>query len=160
MAEQKTVRLERVFDAPVERVWAAWTDPELVAKWWGPKHFTSHDNKIDFKVGGKYVLCMHAPKEFGDQDMYSGGEYKEIVPMKKIVMTDNFMDKDGNVVSPDVYGMPADFPQNLLVTIEFEELEGGKTKLTLTHEGLPAGEQGEQAEAGWSESLDKLADSL
>jgi uncharacterized protein YndB with AHSA1/START domain len=160
MAETRNVTIERVFDAPVEKVWAAWTDPAEVSKWWGPKGFTSPDNKVDLRVGGQYVFAMRGPEgSEWDSVMYSGGQYKEVEPMKRLVYTDNFTDKDGNKVSPEVYGMPADFPQDLLVTMTFEEVDG-KTKLTLTHQGLPAGEVGEQTEAGWNESLDKLADSL
>ena len=161
MAETRNLVIERTFDAPIEKVWAAWTEPEHIAKWWGPKNFTSHDNRIDLRVGGKNILVMHGPvgTEW-DYDMYSGGTYKEIVEHKKIVVTDSFMDKDGNVVSPEKYGMSGDFPKELLVTIEFESLPDGKTHLKVTHQGMPAGEGADQAEAGWNESLDKLEKSL
>ncbi|HTE21912.1 MAG TPA: SRPBCC domain-containing protein [Candidatus Limnocylindria bacterium] len=159
MAETRTLTLERVFDAPVEKVWAAWTEAERIGKWWGPKGFTSSDNKIDLRVDGRNNLHMHAPAEFGGQDTYSGGKYKEIVSLKKIVVTDEFTDKDGKKVSPGIYGMPDDFPQSL-VTVEFDALPDGKTKLTVTHAGLPAGEMSDQTSAGWNESLDKLAESL
>ena len=159
MAETRTLTLERIFDAPVEKVWAAWTEADQIGKWWGPKGFTSDDNKIDLRVGGWNNLHMHSPTEFGDQDMYSGGEYKDIVPLKKIVVTDEFTDKDGKKVSPGIYGMPDDFPQSLL-TVDFESLPDGKTKVVITHEGLPAGELSDQTSAGWNESLDKLAESL
>jgi uncharacterized protein YndB with AHSA1/START domain len=160
MADTRTITIERVFDAPVEKVWTAWTDPAEVSKWWGPKGFTSPENHIDLQVGGKYVFVMQGPAGTEwDKPMYSGGEYTEVVPMKKLVYTDNFVDKDGNKVSPEVYGMPADFPQDLVVTLTFEEVDG-KTKLTLTHEGMPAGDMGDQTEAGWNESLDKLAAAL
>ena len=152
----RTLTIERVFDAPVERVWAAWTDPELAGKWWGPKGYTSPDNKIDLRVGGKVILCMQGPD---GKKMYSGGTYKEIIPQQKIVMTDSFMDAEGNVISAAEYGMPADFPAEMLVTVTFED-QDGKTKLTIVHEGLPAGEMSDQTEGGWNESLDKLADSL
>jgi uncharacterized protein YndB with AHSA1/START domain len=99
MAETRTLRIERIFDAPVAKVWAAWTEPEQVARWWGPKDFTSHDNKVDLKVGGTYVFSMQGPAGTEwDKPMYSGGVYKEIVPMKKLVVTDNFMDKDGTYI--------------------------------------------------------------
>jgi len=52
--------IERVFDAPVARVWKAWTDPEQVKKWWGPKIFTAPLVSIDFRVGGTYLYCMQA----------------------------------------------------------------------------------------------------
>lgn len=159
MAGTKTINIERVFDAPVEKVWQAWTEPERIKKWWGPKDFTSPSVVNDFRVGGKAVYCMRGPEgSEWDKDMYSGGIYKEIVPLKKIVFTDSFMDKDGNVITGAEYGMP-DMPEELLVTLIFEEIEGGKTKLTLRHEGFPA-ESDMGAEEGWGQSLDKLAASL
>lgn len=147
--------IERVFDAPVERVWEAWTDPEQMKKWWGPKDFTAPTVEIDLKEGGKYLNSMRSPD---GQEFWSTGVYREVVPMEKLVVTDSFADEQGNVVPGAHYGMP-DFPLETELTVTFED-QGGKTKLTLRHAGMPAGEQGSQAEAGWNESLDKLAASL
>jgi uncharacterized protein YndB with AHSA1/START domain len=147
--------IERVIDAPREQVWKAWTDPEEVKKWWGPKHFTAPTIKTDLREGGTYHWAMRSPD---GQEFWSTGTYREIVPMERIVVTDSFADENGNVVPASHYGMPDDFPLETHVTVTFEELDG-KTKLTLRHTGMPA-EGGEQAEAGWNESLDKLAESL
>jgi uncharacterized protein YndB with AHSA1/START domain len=147
--------IERVLDAPREQVWKAWTDPEEVKKWWGPKNFTAPTIKTDLREGGTYLWSMRSPD---GQDFWSTGTYREIVPMERIVVTDSFADENGNVVPASHYGMPDDFPLETEVTVTFEELDG-KTKLTLRHTGM-AGEAGEQAEAGWNESLDKLAESL
>jgi uncharacterized protein YndB with AHSA1/START domain len=156
----KTLHITRIFNAPREKVWAAFTEPAQVTKWWGPKDFTAPMAKIDFKVGGKYLFCMHGPagSQF-DQDMYSGGEYLEIVPMEKIVCTDNFTDSEGNVVDPKSVGMPGEWPEQMVVTFTFEDAGEGKTKLTLAHAGHPA-EIASDAEAGWNQSLDKLEASL
>jgi uncharacterized protein YndB with AHSA1/START domain len=148
--------ITRVFDAPRERVWKAWTDPEMLMRWWGPKHFTSPACRLDLRVGGKYLFCMRAPD---GKDYWSTGIYKEIVPMERIVCTDSFADEQGNVVPATHYGMAADFPMEMLVTVTFEE-ENGKTKLTLRHTGMPSGPDSEGAQQGWNESLDKLAESL
>jgi uncharacterized protein YndB with AHSA1/START domain len=85
--------------------------------------------------------------------------YREIVPLEKLVYTDSFSDEDGNIVSASYYGMSADFPLETLVTVTFED-EDGRTKMTLTHTDLPAGEMSEQTGVGWNESFDKLAKSL
>ncbi len=69
--KKRDLIVTRVFDAPVELVWKAWTDPEYVMRWWGPDHFTSPSAKIDFREGGTSLVCMRAPEEFGGQDMYS-----------------------------------------------------------------------------------------
>jgi uncharacterized protein YndB with AHSA1/START domain len=74
----------RVFDAPIELVWKAWTNPEHIMRWWGPEGFTSPSAVIDFREGGMALVCMRAPKEFGGQDMYSTWAYEKIVPMERI----------------------------------------------------------------------------
>ncbi len=77
MSDKKGIVIERIFDAPRELVWRAWTDEEMTKKWWGPKDFTAPSIKIDLKVGGKYVFCMRGPKgSEWDKDMYSAGVYK------------------------------------------------------------------------------------
>lgn len=154
---QQTTELviTRVLDAPRERVWEAWTDPEQMKKWWGPKEFTAPSVEIDLREGGKYLNCMRSPD---GQEFWSTGVYREIVPMEKLVVTDSFADEQGNVVPGAHYGMP-EFPLETEVTVTFED-QDGKTKLTVRHAGMPVGEHGSQAEAGWNESLDKLAASL
>ncbi len=156
---QKTITITRTFDAPRERVWDVWTNPEHLEKWWGPKDFTAPVIKNDLRTGGKFLYAMHGPagSEF-DKDMWSGGEYKEVVPMEKIVATDNFTDKDGNVISPAEYGMQGDWGQ-MVVTVTFEDAGEGKTKITLVHEGHPT-DFADMANAGWNESLDKFTAAL
>ncbi len=148
--------ITRIFDAPRERVWKAWTDPELTKTWWGPKYFTAPVSKIDLRVGGKYLNCMRGPD---GKDYWSTGTYREIVPHERLVVTDSFADEKGNVVPASHYGMAGDWPLELLVTVTLED-EGNKTKMVLRHEGIPAGLMREMTETGWSESFDKLAESI
>ncbi len=148
--------ITRIFDAPRELVWNAWTEPEHLQRWWGPKDFTAPACKIDFRVGGKYLFCMKSPD---GKDYWSTGVYREIVPLERIVCTDSFADEHGNIVPATYYGMSSDFPLEMLVTVTFEEL-GEKTKMTLKHTGLPTGEMTEQTGAGWNESFDKMAKSF
>jgi uncharacterized protein YndB with AHSA1/START domain len=124
--------------------------------WWGPKGFTSPSCKIDFRVGGVWLGCMSSPDFQEGRDLWSTGVYREIVPMERIVITDSFADADGNVVPASHYGITEDMPLEMLVTVTFEDL-GGKTRMTLRHEGMPAGAMGEGASQGWNESFDKLA---
>ena len=130
-----------------------WTEPEMMMKWWGPNHYSAPSAQIDFRVGGKTVLGMQGPD---GKVMYSGGTYKEIIPFKKIVTTDSFSDKEGNPIDPATIGMP-DFPKELTVVIEFEEVNG-KTIMKMTHG--PIGKMGEpmlkNMTQGWNESLDKM----
>jgi uncharacterized protein YndB with AHSA1/START domain len=145
--------IEREFDAPRERVWMAWTTPELVMRWWGPKGYTIPVCRISLRVGGSALVCMRSPE---GKDYWSIGFYKEIVPYERIVTTDSFADEKGNVVPATAYGLGPDFPLEMLVTVTFDD-GPGKTKLTLRHAGLPEGEHMKGAEQGWNESLDKLA---
>lgn len=156
---KNVVTITRIFDAPVEEVWKYWTKPEYFKKWWGPKDFTCPAAEIDFRVGGKHLSCMRGEGAPGApvQDFWSTGTYKEIIPMKKIVVTDSFADERGDIVPSTHYGMEG-FPLEMLVTIEFEEIEGGKTKMILTHSGLESIIKTEKSnmEQGWNQSFDKL----
>jgi uncharacterized protein YndB with AHSA1/START domain len=148
--------ITRIFDAPRELVWKAWTEPERFMRWWGPKDFTSPLCKIDLRVGGRYIWCMRWPD---GRDSYTTGEYREIVPLERLVYTDSFADAEGNVVPATYYGMAADIPLEMQVTVTFEDHDG-KTKMTLTHAAFPAGEMSEMTSVGWNQSFDKLAESL
>lgn len=153
--------ITRTFDAPVQALWKAWTDPEEMKKWWGPKNFTAPVIQIDFRVGGKVLACMRGKPtpESAEQDFWSTGTYTEIVPLKRIVVTDSFADKDGKVVPSSHYGMEG-IPMELLITVTFEELPAGKTVMILKHEGFPEGENKKLATAGWNEQFDKLVNNL
>ncbi len=153
---KEEIIVKRIFDAPREIVWKAWTDPELTKRWWGPKNFTAPVSRIDLRVGGKYLNCMRGPD---GKDYWSTGIYREILPPQRLVMTDSFADEKGNMVPASYYGMTGEWPLELLVTMTLEEA-GGKTKMTLRHEGIPSGLMRELTETGWSESFDKLAESI
>ena len=144
--------ISRTFKAPVELVWKAWTEPELMKRWWGPKDFTAPFITIDLRVGGMYLYCMRSPE---GEDVWGTGTYREIVPFEKIVVTDNFADEKGTIVPASYYGMTGEWPEELLVTVKFEAKDG-TTKFTLRHTGIPAGEMREMTKAGWNESFDKL----
>lgn len=148
----------RIFNAPPELVWKAWTSPELCMRWWGPKGFTSPVCKIDLRVGGEYLNCMRSPE---GQDFWSKGSFREIIAPERLVMTDSFADKDGNMVPATHYGLSSDFPLEMLITVMLEDNDG-KTKLTLKHsgiEGLNAADR-TNMQQGWNESLDKLEEVL
>lgn len=155
--------ITRIFEAPVEKVWKAWTTPELVQKWWGPKEFTAPSIKIDLRVDGQYIYCMRGPAgtEF-DRDLYSAGIYKEIVPNEKIVATDYFSDSEGNKSTPTDHGLSSEMPSEMEVTVLFEEVGEGKTKVSIIYS--PENDKQRQVmietrmEEGWGTSLDKLAE--
>jgi uncharacterized protein YndB with AHSA1/START domain len=147
--------ITRSFEAPRERVWQAWTDPERTKCWWGPKDFTAPLCTIDLRVGGKYLNCMRSPD---GQDFWSTGVYQAIVEPERLVCSDSFANAEGNVVPAAHYGMGSDFPLELKVTVTFEE-DGGGTLMTLRHEGFPV-DMIDMCAEGWNQSFDKLAECL
>lgn len=153
MAAAAELVITRTFTATREVVWRAWTEPDRVVRWWGPKNFTCPHCRIDLRVGGFYLSCMRSPE---GQDYWSTGIYREIVAPSRLVCTDSFADEGGKVVPASHYGMTGEWPDELLIMVTFEEQEG-RTLLTLRHRGIPAGEMRDQCAAGWNESLDKLA---
>jgi len=144
----------RVFDAPRELVWKAWTDPEYVMQWWGPKGFTSPFCRMDFRVGGKFLCCMRAPD---GQEFWNAGEYHEIVPHEKIVSSMYFSDREGNKVDAAQYGIEHAAIDGAHDVVTFEDLGNGQTKLTfIGNETMEDAINSGQAE-GWYQILDKFA---
>lgn len=81
-ANSNELMITRIFEAPRDLVWQAWTDPALVVRWWGPKVLTTPVAKIDLHVGGKYLYVMRSPE---GEDFWGTGVYREIVPLERIV---------------------------------------------------------------------------
>lgn len=158
--KKKDLVVSRVFNAPVELVLKAWTDPALVMRWWGPDHFTSPSAKIDFREGGTSLVCMRAPKEMGGQDMYSTWAYKKIVPLKLIEFIQRLADKDGNPVDPVKMGLPPEFPKDMRTVVTFRELGKGKTEMIVTEYDWTVSPMLGMAEVGLNQSLDKMVASL
>lgn len=152
---KKDIIIDRVLELPINKVWQAWTQSELCKKWWGPKDFTSPVCSLDFRMGGKYLNCMRSPE---GKEFWSTGVYKEIIPYKKLVFTDSFSDKKGNVIPAAEMDMPGDWPLEMLVTVSFEQT-GEKTRMKLKHEGIPA-EMHDECTKGWNESFDKLEENI
>ncbi len=123
---EKDLIIKRTFNAPRNKVWDAWVNPELIKCWWGPAKFTAPVIKLDFQVGGKYLFCMRSPEGF---DYWSTGEFQEIKPMDRIVYTDSFADENGNSVPANKYGMKGDWPEKLFVTLTFKENGSKKNHL-------------------------------
>lgn len=154
----RDVVITRTFDAPVELVWQAWTDPEHVKRWWGPKDFNSPFTRIDLREGGNYLFGMRAPDWMGGGVNYSGGTYIKIVPMERLEFTQSLMDEHGNRIKPEI-GMPADFPPEVRTLILFTA-KGNQTEITITEMAWKEGQMRDFAELGMRQSLDKLAETL
>jgi uncharacterized protein YndB with AHSA1/START domain len=152
----KKITVTRVFNAPVKLVWKVWTDPELVKRWWGPKHFISPVAKIDFREGGKSIVSMKAPKEMGGQEFYSVWEYSKIIPLETIEFIQSLSDKDGNRTDPVKLGMPSDFPIDIKTVVTFRKLQNNSTEMTVI-EYADFVTISDFARIGLEQSLDKMA---
>jgi uncharacterized protein YndB with AHSA1/START domain len=146
------VVIERSFDAPVDLIWRMWTDPEHFKAWYGPDGATIPVARMDVWVGGSRLVCMEMQTPDGSMRMWFTGEYREVVENERLVYTEFMSDENGNTVSPPS-GMLEGHPTTTEVRVELEDL-GGRTKMVMTHTGIPAGSPGA---AGWAMALDKLA---
>ena len=154
VSETERMVVTRVFDAPRELVWKAWTDPQYVMQWWGPKGFTAPFCQIDFRVGGKFLYCMRTPD---GQEGWNAGEYHEIVLHEKIVSSMYFSDSKGNRLEPAQYGSEHEAIDDAHDVVLFEDIGNGQTKLTfIGNETMQNAIQSGQLE-GWKETLDKVA---
>jgi uncharacterized protein YndB with AHSA1/START domain len=137
----QTVLITRIFDAPREQVFRAWTDPELVAGWFGPAQMDTPRERIriDLRVGGRYELTM--VRRDGGGEFAIGYEIIELVEPELIVLRSDPMPEAG-------------MHEPTVVRVELHD-HGAKTRMTLSDSPLPAAGRG-HAEAGWSAAMDKL----
>ena len=136
----KEVVLEKTYDASPETVWQAWTNPEQLKQWWGPKQMRTQSLAFDPHVGGKYRWTLVDEK---DEEMTVFGEYRELVPGKKIVFTWKWDDDEAWKYTSSV------------VTVELSDCDGG-TELRLIHEKLPSEESRDRHNEGWNSVVDRL----
>ena len=155
-ASQSAVVIERTLDAPVALVWQMWTEPEHFKAWYGPKGASIPVAKMDVRVGGARLVCMEMETPKGTMQMWFSGEYREIAVNERLVYTESMSDEHGNVISPSEMGMPEGHPETTEVIVELEDL-GGRTKMMMTHVGVPADSAGAD---GWAMAFDKMATHL
>jgi uncharacterized protein YndB with AHSA1/START domain len=147
------VVIERSFDAPVDLIWKMRTDPEHFSAWYGPDGATIPVAKIDVSVGGTRLVCMEIRSPDGPMQMWFAGEYREVVENERLVYSEYISDENGNVLSPAEMGMPDGHPMVTEVRVDLEDV-GGRTKMVMTHSGIPSGSPGA---AGWTMAFAKLA---
>ena len=150
--------ISRVYDAPRERVWQAWTEPERLKRWWGPKGFTIHTCKVDLRPGGVFLYGMHAPD---GTDVWGRFVYREIVKPERLVFIVSFSDPKGGVTRNP---WNADWPLETLSTVLFAE-HGAETTVTIQwrpqnatdSERKTFAEGRDSMQQGWTGTLDQLA---
>lgn len=155
-AAERTFEITRLIPATPQAVFGAWTDPAQVRQWWGPNGFTTPVARIDLRPGGTWHYCMRSPD---GRDYWCKGVYAEIVPNRRIVSTDYFSDEAGNKVAPTQYGMSAQWPGEMQVTVTFDA-DGSATRLTVRQSVSESLARDNGAVQGWTETLDRLAGHL
>ena len=138
---ERTIVIERVLDAPRDLVWKVWTDPDEVTKWWGPEHFSTPRESIeyDLRPGGVCRLTMVGP----DGEEYpNDGHFGIVEPPERL----SFAEED--IASPMI--------ESGETTVEFIELDEHRTKVVVTSRLICADELVPMAEAGWGSQFDKL----
>ena len=161
MSKQEPFVIARSFNAPLARVWKAWTEPEQMAQWWGPKGFKADVKTLDLKPGGVFHYRLESPQ---GQVMWGKFIFREIVPEQRLVFLSGFSDADGGLTH---HPMAPDWPLQMLSTITFAEVDG-KTTVTVTWLPYEASEKGtkvfedgrESMTGGWTGTFDKLDDHL
>lgn len=146
------VFIEEVFNAGIERVFRAWTDPAILMKWYAPEGCTIRFKKLEIKTGGKFHSCISNPK-YGD--CWCIGEYKELVPNERIVFTMLNTNEHGDPVTPVEIGMDAEWPVSTLVTVTLKE-EDGRTRLQLRQTVVQELAFKTGAYGGWLQMLENL----
>jgi uncharacterized protein YndB with AHSA1/START domain len=138
---ERELTITRVLDAPRSLVFKVWTEPEHLARWWGPHDFTTPSLKADIRPGGTYRICIRSPK---GGNHWMTGVYREIAAPERIVFTFAWENDEGK---------PG---HETLVTVTFAE-ERGKTKLTFHQAVFESVSSRDSHQEGWSECLDRLA---
>jgi uncharacterized protein YndB with AHSA1/START domain len=139
-AEKTSLEIKRWINAPPSRVYAAWTDPAQLKEWFGPEKVRTRNFTSDPRPGGKYRWDVTSPE---GEEMTCHGEYRELVPGKKIVFTWQWEDDE------------AWENRTSVVTVELSDRDGG-TELRLRHEQLPSEESRDRHNDGWNSVLDRL----
>jgi uncharacterized protein YndB with AHSA1/START domain len=158
-AASKDFVLSRVFDAPRDQVWKAFTEPKRMQQWWGPKGVKVVASKMDLRPGGAYHYAMQTPD---GKVMWGKFAYREIVPPSRLVFINSFSDEKGGITR---HPISPSWPLELLSIFTFEEQPGGKTKFTIrwsTHSATVDDQKTFDAghdsmTQGWSGTMDQLA---
>ncbi|HEX9756356.1 MAG TPA: SRPBCC domain-containing protein [Nitrospiria bacterium] len=138
------LQLKRTFSASREKVFKAWTDPEMLKEWFGPEEVQTVLAEVDLKIGGKYRFEMKLP----DGKIVSHqGAFREIKFPERLVYS--------WILEGQSCKGSEDEDCETLVSLDFKDL-GGSTELTLTHEFLPSEKSRQGHEFGWTGSFDKL----
>jgi uncharacterized protein YndB with AHSA1/START domain len=154
-AADKMVVISRVFDAPRDLVFEAWTKPEYLMRWFAPHDCTFHIEHIDVRPGGGFHSCIRD----ASFECWCLASYREIVRPERLVYTLAIADEQGNKVTPASVGHDARWPAETLLTVTFEDVDG-KTRLTLQQDVSESLAKETGAYPSWLEMLERLDGTL
>ncbi len=152
MTATNDVQIERTFNAPIDLIWAMWTEPEHFANWYGPRGAKIPRADMDVRVGGRRHIAMAMDTPRGPMEMFFVGEYREVDPKTRLVYTESMADTDGRPMTSEQMGMPPGAHLETSIVVELEDL-GNRTNMVMTHIGIPADSPGGQ---GWAMAIAKL----
>ena len=144
------VVIDRTLNAPAETVWQMWTDPEHFARWYGPQGASIPIAEFDLTIGGRRFIAMEMQTPDGTMRMHFTGEHRTIEPVTCLAYTEAMATDTGDRVAVDQ--LPPGHPEDTEVRVELHS-DGDKTRMTLTHAGVPADSPGAM---GWEMAIDKL----
>lgn len=149
------LEIRREFQAPVARLFEAFSTPEALKAWWWPNGLHADRIDLDFREGGRYFISMKGQVQGKDASGGMTGAFEEIVENERIVMTDSFADEKGRAISAQEAGMPGQWPEQISITFEFESAGKETSRFRLAQQGIPDEAQKDCVQ-GWSESFGKL----
>ncbi len=140
----RVLTIARVFDAPRDLVWRAWTDPKHLMSWWGPRAHPAENVEADVRVGGRWRHCLRA---VGDgSELRHGGVFREVVPPERLVFTFAWEEEGERGIEN-------------VVTVTFAE-QGAKTLMTMQQTPFQSFEERDGHQGGWGSAFDRLDELL
>jgi uncharacterized protein YndB with AHSA1/START domain len=140
----RVLTIARVFDAPRDLVWRAWTDPKHLMSWWGPRAHPAENVEADVRVGGRWRHCLRA---VGDgSELRHGGVFREVVPPERLVFTFAWEEEGERGIEN-------------VVTVTFAE-QGAKTLMTMQQTPFQSFEERDGHQGGWGSAFDRLDEFL
>jgi PhnB protein len=145
--QNNQIKVERLFHAPLDLVWAAWTTAEILDQWWAPKPYRTETKSMDFRAGGMWLYAMISPD---NEKQWCKADYINIEHQKSFSYRDNFCDENGNVIEK--------FPNSFWTNVFTENTNSTTVNITIQYEGLEALEK--VIEVGFKEGFTMAMENL
>lgn len=150
------VSASRDVDAPVGRLWEAFTEPALVKRWWGPIGFVCPLANMDVRLGGVSLLGMKAPPEYGGRVTYTTWSYTEVDPAVRLEYDVRFATSEGLTISPAEAGLGAGVPEEVPHVVTFDSLGSSRSRVSIVESGYTEVAERDMSQVGLEQCLDKL----